>query len=139
MWNSLRMVGSNKLVAEVWLETPGSIGDLRGRGTVQVSQGELGLLVRPKGLAGILVPTREKRFFSLTQIRGWETAGSKIEFTSGAIAFQSGSYSLPITTTGHGVPLHICHLTCANPDEVETLTEAALAGGLVATCVSRKS
>jgi hypothetical protein len=133
-------VSSTKWVAEVWLETPGSIGDLRGRGTIRVVDGAIGIVVRPKGLTGILVPTREKRFFLLAQVRGWETSSSKIEFTCGAIALQSGGYSrVPISTTGHGVPVHICHLTCRDSDDVMTLTDAALADGLVSSCVSRRS
>jgi hypothetical protein len=124
----------------MWLETPGSIGDLRGRATVRVVDGAIGLVVRPKGLAGILVPTREKRFFLLPQVQGWETSGTNVEFTCGAIALQSGGYSrVPITTTGHGVPVHICHLTCRDADDVRTLTDAALAEGLIDSRVSRKS
>ncbi|HEY1653152.1 MAG TPA: hypothetical protein VGG09_14805 [Acidimicrobiales bacterium] len=133
-------MGSTKWVAEVWLETAAGVGDLRGRGTVHMVDGAIGIAVRPRGLAGFLVPTREKRFFLLAQVREWETSGSKIEFTCGAIALQSGGYSrLPATTTGHDVPVHICHLTCRGPDEVMSLTDAAIADGLMSSRVSRRS
>ena len=131
--NSLFYVSEGWSVEDFWLETP-SFGpgshDLRGKGLVVIDAEGVHVTIRPRGLAGILIPTKERRTFPIKQITGWGRTGPKVEFTSGEIAVRDSMIEGLMTTTGAPVPVHICHFTCVDADAPQEMTEALLALGL---------
>lgn len=128
-------------VSDLWLETPGPEGggphDLRGKGQVQIDEDGIHLTIRPRGLAGIVIPTKERRTFPIGQIVGWGRTGPKVEFTAGAVFVRDDTIGELITTTASAVPVHVCRFTCADPAGPQEMTESLLALGLDHRLVGR--
>jgi hypothetical protein len=71
-------------VSEFWLETPShgpGSHDLRGKDQVVIDEVGIHVTIRPRGIAGFVIPRKERRAFLVKQIVGWGMTGPKIEFT----------------------------------------------------------
>jgi hypothetical protein len=127
-------------VSDFWLETP-SFGpgshDLRGKGQVVIDADGIHVVIRPRGLAGIVIPTKERRTFPMGQITGWGRTGPKVEFTAGAIAVNDSMVGGLLTTTGESLPVHVCRFTCADDKVPLAMTERLLALGLDRSRIGR--
>ena len=106
-------------VSDFWLETP-SFGpgshDLRGKGQVVIDADGIHVVIRPRGLAGIVIPTKERRTFPM-----------------GHDSMVGGL----LTTTGESLPVHVCRLTCADDKVPLAMTERLLALGLDRSRIGR--
>lgn len=130
-------------VFDFWLETPSfgpGLHDLRGKGAITIDKDGVHAAIRLRGLAGFVM-RKERRTFAIRQIRGWERTKADVEFTAGAITSTHGvvgSYTstVPITTTGASVPVHVCRFTCNDPTSAAEMTRALLELGLDPSQVS---
>lgn len=129
-------------MADFWLETPsperGGPHDLRGKGQVQIDKDGIHVTIRPRGIAGLVVPTKERRTFPLSQIVGWGRTGQKVEFTAGAIFVRDEAYiGGLVTTTAAPLPVHVCRFTCTDRNGPQKMTERLLALGLDKSRIGR--
>jgi hypothetical protein len=131
-------------VADLTIETPGPLvgvvpHNVNGRGKVRVAEGCLLVAVRPRGLAGLLPPTYDRRSYPLSTVTGWEVRGDRVEFTAGAIAVTDAPYVGQLTASNAAAfPVHICGFRCADADAAARLTLETIAGGLDTERVSRQ-
>jgi hypothetical protein len=88
-------------------------------------------------MAGIVIPTKERRVFPIGQIVGWGRTGLKVEFTAGAIFVRDDVIGELITTTASDVPVHVCRFTCVDPKGPQEMTESLLALGLDRSRIGR--
>ncbi|HLN17734.1 MAG TPA: hypothetical protein VK277_13415 [Acidimicrobiales bacterium] len=112
-------------------------GDLLGHGDLQLEDGCLHLRVRPRGLSGIVVPTREHRRYPVAGVRGWEVKGDRVAFTAGLLM----TTFVPGSLAGWDIaeaPVHVCHLRCADESAAGSLTDAVVAAGLPSDRVSHR-
>ncbi len=127
-------------VSDFWLETP-SYGsgphDLRGKGRVEIDAEGIHVTIRPRGLSGLVIPTKERRTFPIGQITGWGRTGTKVEFTAGAITVNDSMVGGLITATGADAPVHVCRFTCADQAAPLEMTEALVELGLDRSRIGR--
>jgi hypothetical protein len=126
-------------VSDFWLETPsperGGPHDLRGKGQVQIDKDGIHVTIRPRGVVGIMIPTKERRTFPIGQIVGWGGTGPKVEFTAGGIFVRDDMIGELITSTASAVPVHVCRFSCANPEGLQEMTKVLLTLGLARSCI----
>ncbi len=122
-------------ITGVIVESPSTAGvgrsgsnDLLGTGWARVETDEVVLAIRPRGVAGFLMPQRRR--YPARSISGWEQRGARIEFTGGHVGL--------FATDGAEMPVRIVTFHCADPGAAGALTDRAMEVGLAAGRVTRR-